>query len=157
MARLKAARRVVILTACEERGAMWRPIDAGAAGYVIKRSASDTLLQAVRGVAAGGTCLDPAVAGGVIGAVAAPAAEDRPGLSDREVQVLEMVAQGYSNKEIAAKLCLSVETIETYKTRSLEKLGVRSRVDVVRHALRSGWLADGVGEEPAAVGSVPVR
>ena len=61
-------------------------------------------------------------------------------LSDRESEVVRLIAQGYSNKEIAAQLKLSVKTVETYKTRSMEKLGVRSRVDIVRYASRRGWL-----------------
>jgi DNA-binding NarL/FixJ family response regulator len=61
-------------------------------------------------------------------------------LSDRETAVVRLIALGYSNKEIASRLGLSVKTIETYKTRSMEKLGIRSRVDIVQYAARRGWL-----------------
>jgi DNA-binding NarL/FixJ family response regulator len=61
-------------------------------------------------------------------------------LSEREQRVLQMIAQGYSNKEIGAQLELSVKTIETYKARSMDKLRLRSRVDIVRHAQKTGWL-----------------
>ena len=62
------------------------------------------------------------------------------GLSDREEEVVRLIAQGYSNKEIAARLSLSVKTVETYKARSLEKLGLHGRTDLVRYALQRGWL-----------------
>ena len=64
----------------------------------------------------------------------------RVGLSEREAEVVRLIALGYSNKEIAARLKLSVKTVETYKTRSMEKLGMRSRVDIVHYAATRGWL-----------------
>ena len=63
-------------------------------------------------------------------------------LSEREEEVIRFIAEGFSNKEIAARLSLSVKTVETYKTRSLEKLGLRSRADIVRYAVQQGWLKD---------------
>jgi DNA-binding NarL/FixJ family response regulator len=96
-------------------------------------------------VAAGGTYLDPSLAGAVVGAFARtpPPAGGRTGadLSDREAEVLRLIARGYSIKEVAARLDPSVKTVETYKARSAEKLGLRSRVDIVRYATRQGWLA----------------
>ena len=143
-ARLRQAkpdRKVIALTVHEERGYLRALLEAGAAGYVLKRAAADELVQAIRVVAAGGTYIDPALAATVVdpyvGRVGAAAAE----LSDREAEVVKMIAQGYSNKEIAAKLALSVKTVETYKARSLEKLGVRTRVGLVRYAAERGWLA----------------
>ena len=64
----------------------------------------------------------------------------RTKLSQREENVLKLIAQGFSNKEIAAHLAVSVKTVETYKTRSLEKLGLRSRADIVRYSVSQGWL-----------------
>ena len=65
-----------------------------------------------------------------------------PGLSSREEEVLRLVAWGYSNKEIAAKLDLSVKTVETHKANAMQKLGMRNRIDIVRYALLQGWLED---------------
>ena len=143
-ARLRATRpgqKVLALTACEERGAFRRMLAAGASGYVLKRAAAEQLVQALWAVTTGGHYLDPQMVGGL----AAPPAdgESRTGaLSEREAEVVRLIALGYSNKEIAARLRLSVKTVETYKTRSMEKLGVKSRVDIVRYAGRHGWLAD---------------
>ena len=83
-------------------------------------------------------------AGKVVGTfVRAPAGKSVPGggdLSDREAEVVRLIAAGYSNKEIASRLSLSVKTVETYKARSMEKLGLDSRADLVRYALQRGWL-----------------
>ena len=88
-------------------------------------------------------------------APAEPTACPSEALSEREEQVLRLIAWGYSNKEIAARVRLSVKTVETYKTRALEKLGTRSRVGLVRHAVRAGWLVEGGAGDPDAAG--PVR
>lgn len=128
--------RVVALSAHEDREYVQRMLAAGASGYVLKRSAADDLVRAVRTVAAGGTYLDPGVAAAAGGS---PTAAE---LSDRETEVVRQIARGYSNKEIAAKLGVSVKTIETYKARSLEKLGLHSRVELVRYAAHRGWLND---------------
>src|SRR5207244_1603694 len=108
-------------------------------GYVLKRAAAAELVQAIRAVADGGTYLDPALAGSVVDDFVRPAPEREATsaeLSEREAEVIRLIALGYSNKEIAAQLKLSVKTVETYKTRSMEKLHVRSRVDIVRYAAR---------------------
>ena len=72
--------------------------------------------------------------------VAVPPSPDTGGLSAQEERVVQLIALGYSNKEIAAKMCLSVKTVETYKTRAMEKLGVKTRVALVQYAVRRGWL-----------------
>jgi two-component system response regulator NreC len=86
------------------------------------------------------------VASKVVGSyIGKPSAESSPragDLSERESEVLRLIAWGYSNKEIAAQLGISVKTVETYKTRLMEKLGLYSRVDLVRFALRQGWLQE---------------
>lgn len=137
-------RRVLALTVHEDRGYLRLLLEAGATGYVLKRAAAAELIQAIRAVAAGGTYIDPALAASVVGRFvrSAPGSAPRVELSDREAEVVKMIAHGYSNKEIAGRLGLSVKTVETYKTRSLEKLGLRSRVDIVRYAVLRGWLAD---------------
>jgi len=108
-------------------------------------------VQAVRTVAGGATYLDPEVAGWVVGGFLAPAGgEPEPvALSNREEQVLRLIALGYSNKEIGSRLRLSVKTVEMYKARAMEKLGVRTRVGIVRYAVECGWLAEPITDSPA--------
>ena len=137
--------KVLALTVHEERLYLTQLLRAGASGYVLKRAASVDLVNAVRTVAAGGTYIDPSVAGALVeeyldAATSTHASEDA--LSEREREVLVGIARGFSNKEIAAKLGLSVKTVETYKGRMAEKLGLRSRVDIVRYAARRGWLEE---------------
>ena len=145
--RLKAERpgiKVVALTVHEDASYLVQLCRAGAVGYVLKRSAGDDLIQAIRTVAAGGLHFDPALASkalteqhGEAPGKAGPHASD---LSEREKEVLILLAWGYSNKEIAGDLDLSVKTVETYRVRISEKLGLRSRTQVVQYALRQGWL-----------------
>src|SRR4051812_14217468 len=136
--------RVLALTAHEDRGYLRLLVQAGASGYLLKRAASRELVHALRSVAAGGTYLDPALAGDILGSFAGrpPGRGSRreDELSDREAEVVRLIARGFSNKEIAAQLDLSSKTIETYKARSLEKLGLSSRSDLVSYAVQRGWL-----------------
>jgi two-component system response regulator NreC len=138
--------KVLALSVHEDTGYLRQALEAGAAGYVLKRAAADTLIQAIRIVAEGGVYLDPLIAGKVASSLVgrpivggeAPAAE----LSEREADVIRLIAQGYSNKEIATQLGLSVKTVETYKARAMEKLKLDSRVAIVRYALQRGWLQE---------------
>jgi DNA-binding NarL/FixJ family response regulator len=132
--------RVLAVSAHEDAGYVRQMLAAGAAGYVVKRAAADDLVRAIRVVAAGGTYLDPVVAGVVAGPYAGREAEPAAELSDREAEVVRLIARGYSNKEIGAMLKLSVKTVETYKARTFKKLGVRSRVGLVQFAAERGWL-----------------
>jgi DNA-binding NarL/FixJ family response regulator len=145
VARAHATVRVLALTVHEERLYLTRLLRAGATGYVLKRAASAELVRAVRAVAVGGTYIDPSLAGAVVeGYLSTETGPLRPpsdSLSDREREVLIRIARGFSNKEIAAELGLSVKTVETYKARMTEKLGLRSRVDIVRYASSQGWLS----------------
>ena len=134
---------VVALTVHEERSYVTQLLRIGARGYVLKRSASSELVNAVRRVAGGGTYIDPSIASAVVDGYVASVQSgqrSRERLSDREYAVLVRVSKGFSNKEIAAALDLSVKTVETYKARGAEKLGLRTRVDLVRYAARHGWL-----------------
>ena len=137
--------KVLALTVHEERLYLTQLLRAGATGYVLKRAAAADLVRAVRIVASGGTYIDPAVAGTLVeGSLdSGSSAEETPhdSLSDREREVLICIAQGYSNKEIAASMGLSVKTVETYKSRMAEKLGLRTRVEIVRYAVSQGWLS----------------
>jgi DNA-binding NarL/FixJ family response regulator len=137
--------RVLALTVYEDKGHLRRMLQAGASGYILKLATAEELLRALRVIAGGGVYLDPLLAGKVVGDIVhqGPDAGRAGGvhLTDRESQVLLRVAQGFSNKEIAGQLDISVKTVETHKLRSMEKLGLRGRAEVVRHALREGWLA----------------
>jgi DNA-binding NarL/FixJ family response regulator len=136
--------RVLALTMHEDRGHLTRLLDAGAAGYVLKRAAADELVRAIHTVASGGTYVDPVLAGTVLRGRAQPFRADPAAhpLSDREEEVLRRVAWGESNKEIAGRLGISTKTVETYKARITEKLDLRSRTDMVRYALHRGWLSE---------------
>jgi DNA-binding NarL/FixJ family response regulator len=136
--------RVLVLTVHEDRAYLSQLLELGVSGYLLKRSASEELIRALHAIVAGGMYLDPAVAGKVVGRPARDAASPQAGqtadLSGRETDVLRLVACGHSNKEISARLNISVKTVETYKARAMEKLGYRSRVEVVRYAAERGWL-----------------
>ena len=136
--------KVVALTVHEDKSYLSELLEVGASGYVLKRAAAEELISAIRQVLAGGIYIDPRLGGLVANSLvrrrAATARSGTSTLSDRESEVLRLIAQGHSNKEIAGRLNLSVKTIETYKTRSMEKTGLRSRIDIVRYASRHGWL-----------------
>ena len=137
--------KVLVLTSHADRGYLTRLMEAGAAGYVLKRAATDELVRAIRMVAEGGTYVDPSLAGGLLRnslGVARSRATDSESLSEREEAVLRAIAWGKSNKEIAADLEISTKTVETYKARITDKLGLRTRTEMVRYALARGWLAD---------------
>lgn len=138
--------RVLVLTVHEDETYLRQLLQAGAAGYVLKRAAAEDLTRAIRLVAAGGVYLDPHLANQVVAGYLdnAPAEEsaDSRLLSQREKEVLRLLAWGFGLKEIAGQLELSVKTVETYKSRLAGKLGLRSRADIVRFALRQGWLKD---------------
>ena len=144
---LKAERpeiKVVALTVHEDPTYLRQLCKAGAAGYVLKRSAGDELIEAIHTVMAGGLHFDATLAGKALASQtreSAAKSDPRTGdLSDREKQVLILLAWGNSNKEIAAKLGLSIKTVQTYRVRIGEKLGLHSRTEIVPYALRQGWL-----------------
>jgi DNA-binding NarL/FixJ family response regulator len=136
--------KVVALTVHEDESYLRQLCQAGAAGYVLKRSAGEELIQAIRTVAKGGLYYDPTLANRALAGQRAPVtANGEPhaaDLSEREKDVLIQLAWGYSNKEIAAKLRISVKTVETYKVRIGEKLGLRSRSEIVQYTMRQGWM-----------------
>jgi DNA-binding NarL/FixJ family response regulator len=138
--RLRPATKVLALTVFEDKERLRALLDAGAAGYVLKRSAGDELIHAIRAVSSGGMYLDPRIAEKAVSDKAPPQDALAGELSQREAAVLRLIAEGYSNKEIGATLEVSVKTVETYKARSMKKLRLRSRVDIVRFANRAGWL-----------------
>jgi DNA-binding NarL/FixJ family response regulator len=133
---------VLALTVHEDKSYVRELLEAGASGYVLKRAAAEELILAIRAVATGGIYVDPHVAGKLLSTMVQPHSRSNSTaeLSDREGEVLKLTAQGHSNKEIAAQLSVSVKTVETYKARAMEKLGLRSRVDIIRDAAQRGWL-----------------
>jgi DNA-binding NarL/FixJ family response regulator len=145
------ATRVLVLTMHDMPAYLRAALAAGASGYVVKRAADSALLAAIRDVHRGRTVLDPALAASVVqsglrrrGATTSPTTP----LSPREREVLELVAQGYTNQQIADHLGLSVKTVETYRARLVEKLGLQSRAELVRYALDSGLFGGEASSTP---------
>lgn len=138
-----AAIKILVLTAQEDRAYVQQLLSAGARGYVLKRSAAEELIRAIRTVHAGGVYIDPAIADKVL---APKNAEEHAAsgiaLSEREEEVLKLAAQGWTNREAAEKLGISVKTVETYKARAAEKLDLRTRAEIVRYGKSRGWLDD---------------
>ncbi len=147
--RIKAccpAVKLVTLTRHSDNGYLQQLLKAGVSGYVLKQSPSNVLLTAIRAVAAGQRFLDPAVTDKVIGSYVGKAASKHApstvDLSEREQEALRMIAWGYSNKEVASHMDISIKTVEAHKANAMRKLGMRSRIDIVRYALLQGWLQD---------------
>lgn len=144
--RLMPEAKILILTRHTDTSYVQQLLQSGARGYVLKQSPSDELVRAIQRVAAGQTYLDPAVTEQAIGA-----GSSRPGtrgstaaktLSRREEEVLRLVALGFLTKEIAARLAISMKTVETHKANAMTKMGMHTRIDIVRYAVLQGWLQD---------------
>jgi two-component system response regulator NreC len=143
--------RVIVLSMYDDPAHLVAVMTAGASGYVLKRSTDMDLLSAIRAVQRGETFIDSrlvcnAIQRTVLKRAAAHAAQ--PGksqhiLSFRERQVLKLVADGYTNQEVAKQLALSVKTIETHRSRLMRKLGLTSRAELYRYARESGVQNDG--------------
>jgi DNA-binding NarL/FixJ family response regulator len=134
---------IVTLTRHADDAYVQELLRAGVSGYVLKQSAPSELLQAIRAAAAGGQYLDSTLTARVTARVLGRANRmNRPAatLSDRESDVLRLIACGYSNKEIAADLSLSVKTIEAHKANGMRKLGLTGRIGIVKYAVLQGWL-----------------
>ncbi|HKG58453.1 MAG TPA: response regulator transcription factor [Pyrinomonadaceae bacterium] len=136
--------KVLTLSRHADDGYIRELLAAGACAYVLKQSAPGELIHAIRAVAAGGKYIDPKLAAKVMGSYSdrGPRGEAKGNLSDRESEVLRLIALGYSNKEIATHLSLSVKTIEVHKANAMRKLNITSRIDLVRYAIFQGWLQD---------------
>jgi DNA-binding NarL/FixJ family response regulator len=138
--------RVVILTRHGDDAYLQELLRAGAAGYVLKQSAPAELLRAIRVTASGGQYLDSTLAARVTAGFMAREGKritlTGAALSDRETEVLRLIASGHTNKEIAATLGLSVKTVEAHKANGMRKLDLKGRIDIVRFAMLQGWLRD---------------
>jgi len=136
--------RVLLLTMHEEPAYLRTALASGAAGYVLKKSVDANLLAAIRSVHKGRSYVDSELASALIQhALPDLAQPGRPDevLSERELQVLKLVAEGFSSREIAEQIYIGVKTVETYRARFAEKLGLKSRADLVRYALEVGLLS----------------
>jgi two-component system, NarL family, response regulator NreC len=141
--------RILVLTVHDEVGYVRAAADAGAIGYVVKSAVDTELLAAIRAVAEGRTFMDVSVGLGLAEHTmsrrpsAMPGGREKAQLTEREREVMGRVAEGYTNSQIAEELQLGVKSVETYRARVMEKLGLESRADLVRFALESGILAPG--------------
>jgi DNA-binding NarL/FixJ family response regulator len=137
---------IVALTRHEDDTYLEELLRAGASAYVLKQSAPTDFLKAIRAVAAGGIYLDPAmtprVADGLLAGRGHVDTDASTKLTERESEVLRLVAVGHSNLEIAARLTISVKTVEVHKANAMRKLGLTGRVDVIRYGVLQGWLYD---------------
>jgi DNA-binding NarL/FixJ family response regulator len=146
--------KVIILTTFDEDAAVAQALRAGVSGFLLKVAPPEQLVQAIRTVASGHAMLDPAVTLRVIESFARapgadPAATARLAtLTEREVDVLRLVARGLSNAEIAARLYLGEATVKTYISRMLTKLDLRDRVQAAAFAYESGLIRPGVADGP---------
>jgi NarL family two-component system response regulator LiaR len=133
--------RVLVLTSFITHDKVFPAIKAGALGYLLKDTTSDALVEAIRQVCRGEPAIDPEIARMMLAEIGRPV-DDRQltpdPLTPRELEVLALVAQGLSNKEIAAELCISVETARTHVNRILSKLHLANRVQATLYALREG-------------------
>ncbi len=137
--------RVLILSASGEQGDVLDAVKAGATGYLVKSASREELMAAVRRVAAGDTVFTPGLAGLVLGEYrrlsdpsAGPDHPDHPELTDRETEVLKMVAKGMSYKQIAERLVLSHRTVQNHVQNTLRKLQMHNRVELTRYAIERG-------------------
>jgi two-component system response regulator NreC len=146
MARNCRETRVLVLTMHDDPAYLRSALAAGASGYLLKRAVDAELIAAIRAVHRGGIFVDPRLANVLVQDVlkkrSSKAGSTRPAniLSQRELQVLRLVARGYTSTEIAQQIFVGVKTVETYRSRLAEKLGLRTRSDVVRFAVQMGLL-----------------
>ncbi|WP_295583700.1 response regulator transcription factor [uncultured Lamprocystis sp.] len=130
--------RCLLLTMHDDPAAALEAQEAGAAGYVLKDNSFEDLVLAVRSIAAGGTFVSPSIRAKL--RALQRNGQTHPALSDREREVLRLVALGHSSKEIARLLAISPRTVDTYRSRLMHKLGLHSVADVVRYAVQGGML-----------------
>ncbi len=139
--------KVLVLTSMEEEEYMFRVIEAGGSGYVLKRAADEELIAAIREVQAGGAFVRPAIARSLAADYlerVESGEEERDTyekLTPREKEVLGLIARGLTNQQIADDLVISVRTVETHRAHIMDKLGFKNRAELVKYAIRKGYLA----------------
>ena len=137
---------VLILTMHDDEEYLFRAIQIGASGYILKNAPHDELMSAIQTIAEGDAYLYPSATKRLMGEYLARIRNGGEGvsafetLSDREKEILGWIAKGYSNKEIAEMLVISVKTVETHKSHLMDKLGLRSRPELIKLALKKGLL-----------------
>jgi DNA-binding NarL/FixJ family response regulator len=132
---------VVLLSMHDEEGYLFDAFKAGASGYVLKRAADEELVEAVRRVAAGGSFLSASTQGELVKEWLDDGAEvPKDQLTPRELDVVKLIAEAYTNKQIAEILKVSEKTVESHRGNVLAKLGMRDRVELVRYAIRRGLI-----------------
>jgi two-component system, NarL family, response regulator NreC len=138
--------RVLVLTMHDDPAYLRSALAAGASGYLLKRAVDSELIAAIRAMHRGGVFVDSRLASILVQDVLAKKGTKTGStqpvniLSDRELQVLKLVARGYSSAQIAKQIAVGVKTVETYRSRLAEKLGLRTRSDVIRFAVQMGLL-----------------
>lgn len=132
---------VLALSVHEEVSFARMLLDAGANGYALKRSACEELVRAIRVVASGDLYVDPVITGQLLRTKPRRTpVTNAVALSEREAEVVRLLAEGLTMKEMAEQLSLSPRTLETYRARALDKLDLRTRAELVRYAISRGWL-----------------
>jgi two-component system response regulator NreC len=142
LVKFKPDARVLILTVHEDQGLLQEAIRAGAAGYILKRAVESELINAIQAVARGDLYVYPTMTRALLeGKVTRPSGRTEIGtLTSREIEVLRLIVRGYTNRQMGEKLNLSVRTVESHRANLMEKLQLRSRVDLVRFAAENGLL-----------------
>jgi two-component system response regulator NreC len=141
--REQAVAKVLVLSLQDDGGYGGEAVAAGASGYILKEAADQELVGAVREVARGARYVHPALGARLVVAEAEERARsDADPLSDREREVLRLLALGHTNQEIAKSLFLSVRTVETHRAHIMQKLGLSTRAELVRYAMQQGLLGD---------------
>lgn len=139
--------KVLVLTVHDDLAYLRKAFEAGARGYLVKEAADVELILAVRHVASGQDYVHPALGAALLAPGATAPRAGGPGgeLSERELEVLRLVALGHTNAEIAAELYVSVRTVETHRAHLQQKLGIKTRADLVRYARQIGLLEEEAG------------
>jgi two-component system, NarL family, response regulator NreC len=137
--------KVLAISIHDDRYHLKRVLSKGASGFCPKSAVVSDLISAIRTVASGGVYIHPNLSKGLVALLNEKSGREygrlpRKELSEREGEVIRLLALGYSNKEVAAQLKVGVKSVDTYKTRSMEKLGLKSRVEIVRYARQQGLL-----------------
>lgn len=136
--------KILTLTRHSDDSFLEQLLGAGASGYILKQSAPAELINAIRTVGGGNAYIDSSLTEKVMGGYLSRGlrGDRKHEVSHREIEVLRLIALGYSNKEIGSRLDLSVKTVEAHKANAMRKLNMRGRIDIVRYAVLQGWLED---------------
>lgn len=139
--------KILILTMHENEGYLFQSLRAGASGYIMKEAADTELIQAIRTVQSGRFYLSPAAQSMMVGDYLqrVKAGEEKDSyndLTEREREILKLVAEGLTNNQIAEKLVISPKTVDTHRTHVMDKLNLHSRAELVKYAMRRGLLED---------------